>query len=338
LLFHAVFTYSNWEHVHLCHAESFEALSAGLQYALHLAGGVPRRVRSDSLSAAVNNLSSDKQFAKQYQALLDHYGVKGHRINVRKPHENGDVESAHGHLKTWLDQSLRLRGHRDFADVESYQALVKQVVARRNAGRTNAFQKESAALGPLPAQRLASSTSVRVHIKSDCLLRIKRNLYSVSSKYVGLELDVLIHQDHLELWYQGHCLEHLPRLFGQDKERIDFRHVIDFLIRKPGAFLNYKYVNHLYPTTQFRMAYDQLAFRNEEISAIKQYLKILHAAKHEGLDIVDDVLRWCFSQGVAIRADKVLELVKSRQQLPSPLEVRVELPDLSVFDSLLSSM
>ena len=85
LLFHAVFTYSHWRHVHLCHSESFEALSAGLQDALHLAGGVPRRVRSDSLSAAVNNLSSDKQFAKQYQSLRGHYGVKGHRINVRKP-------------------------------------------------------------------------------------------------------------------------------------------------------------------------------------------------------------------------------------------------------------
>ena len=337
LLFHSVFTYSNWEHVHLCHSESFEALSAGLQDALHLAGGVPRRVRSDSLSAAVNNLSSDKQFARQYQALLDHYGVKGHRINVRKPHENDDVESAHGHLKTWLDQQLRLRGHRDFENVEAYRVFLKQIVARKNAGRASAFQRESAALGPLPNQRLPSLTRVEVHVKSDCVLNIKRNLYSVSSKYVGLELDVLIHQDHLELWYRNECLERLPRLYGQGKERIDFRHVIDSLIRKPGAFLNYKYANHLYPTMRFRMAFDQLVARNEEErAAIKQYLKILHAAKHEGLDLVDEVLRWCFSEGIPIQADQVLELVKSRQQLPSPLEVHVEPPDLSVFDSLLS--
>jgi hypothetical protein len=66
MLFHAVFTSSNWESVHLCHSESCVALSAGLQDALHWAGGVPERVRSDSLTAAVNNLSSDKQFAKQY--------------------------------------------------------------------------------------------------------------------------------------------------------------------------------------------------------------------------------------------------------------------------------
>lgn len=54
MMFHAVFTYSNWEYLHLCHSESFEALSTGLQDALYRAGGVPRRVRSDSLSAAVN--------------------------------------------------------------------------------------------------------------------------------------------------------------------------------------------------------------------------------------------------------------------------------------------
>ena len=86
-------------------------------------------------------------------------------------------------------------------------------------------------------------------------------------------MDVLIHQDHLELWYGNECLEHLPRLFGQGKERIDFRHVIDSLVRKPGAFANYKYVNHLYPTTRFRMAFDQLLAGTSEKAAVKQYLQ-----------------------------------------------------------------
>jgi len=336
MLFHAVFTYSNWEYVHLCHSESFEALAAGLQDALHTAGGVPRRVRSDSLSAAVNNLSSDKQFAAQYQTLLDHYGVRGHRINVRKPHENGDVESAHGHLKSWLDQALRLRGNRDFADREEYLAFLRQLVARRNDERASVFQKECETLQSLPHQRLSTFTPLRVRVKSDCVLRIKRNTYSISSKYIGLELDVLIHQDHLALWYRGECLERLPRLSGQGKEQIDFRHVIDSLIRKPGAFANYKYVNHLYPTTRFRIAYDQLLARTSEAAAVKQYLKILHAAKHEGLDLVDDVLRWFLSEGKAIAAKEILTVVQSRQQIPGPTDVHVEAPDLCTFDSLLS--
>jgi len=335
MMFHSVFTYSNWESVHLCHSESFEALSAGLQDALHLAGGVPRRVRSDSLSAAVNNLSSDKEFATQYRDLLAHYGVRGHRINVRKPHENGDVESSHGHFKDALDQALRLRGSRDFVSVDEYLAFVRQLINRRNVARENRFAEEVDVLSPLPAQRRSTCTSIPVTVPSDSVIRVKRNAYSVSSKYVGLQLEVRIHQDHLELWYRNERLEQLPRQFGYGKEAIDFRHVIDSLVRKPGAFINYKYANHMYPTTRFRMAYDGLLKNTTEASAVKQYLKLLYAAKHEGLELVDDVLRWFLAEGKPINAADVLQVVASKQQLPPPTVVVLEAPDLSTFDSLL---
>ena len=334
-LFHAVFTYSNWEYVHLCHSESFEALSTGLQDALHRAGGVPRRVRSDSLSAAVNNLSDDREFAASYRDLLEYYGLQGHRINVRKPHENGDVESSHGHFKDALDQALRLRESRDFDSVDNYVTFVRQLTARRNGSREKRFCEEAAALNPLPPQRRNTCTSVPVTVKSDSIIRVKRNVYSVSSKYVGLTLEVRIQQDHLELWYGNQCVERMPRQFGQGKEAIDFRHVIDSLVRKPGAFVNYKYVNHMYPTTRFRMAYDQLLSSTTEASAVRQYLKILHAAKHEGLDLVDDTLRWFLATGKPIHADDVLKFVTAKQTLPGPTDVRVDAPDLSVFDSLL---
>ena len=335
MMFHAVFTYSNWEYVHVCHSESFEALSAGLQDALYRAGGVPRRVRSDSLSAAVNNLSSDREFATGYQELLDHYGLQGHRINVRKPHENGDVESSHGHFKDALDQALRLRGSRDFDSVDDFVAFARQLATRRNGSREDLFREEAAALNPLPPQRRSTCTSVTVTVKSDSIIRVKQNVYSVSSKYIGLKLEVRIHQDHLELWYQNECVERMPRQFGCGKEAIDFRHVIDSLVRKPGAFANYKYVSHMYPTTRFRMAYDQLLSNTTEASAIKQYLKLLHAGKHEGLEVVDETLRWCLAAGTAIQADEVLKLVAAKQQLPAPTDVQVDAPDLSVFDSLL---
>ena len=335
LLFHGVFTYSNWEYTHLCHSESFEALSAGLQDTLYVAGGVPRRVRSDSLSAAVNNLSSDKEFAKQYRDLLQHLGAKGHRINVRKPHENGDVESSHGHFKDALDQALRLRGSRDFLTAEEYMGFVRQLVGRRNAARESRFREEREALSAVPARRLPTSTSQQVTVKSDSVIRVKRNVYSLSSKYIGLKLEVRIHQDHLELWYRNECVERLPRQFGQGKETIDFRHVIDSLVRKPGAFINYNYVHHLYPTTRFRMAYDQLLKHTTESAAVKQYLRLLYAAKHEGLDLVDDTLRWFMATGKAIRVEEILEVVAAKQQLPEPAEVSVGIPDLSQFDSLL---
>ena len=83
------------------------------------------------------------------------------------------------------------------------------------------------------------------------------------------------------------------------------------------------------------MAYDQLLAQTSEAAAVKQYLKILHAAKHEGLEVVDDVLRWFLSDGKAIAAKEILEVVQSKQQIPGPTDVNVEAPDLCAFDSLL---
>ena len=335
-LFHAVLTYSNWEHLHLCYSESYEAVATGLQDALHRAGGVPQRVRSDSLSAAVNNLSSDKEFAKQYKNLLKHYGLDGHRINVRKPHENGDVESSNGHIKTAIDQALRLRGNREFEDVDAYREFVQSVVAQRNAKRVVKLRAEVEQMSPLPQQRLQTFTSLDVHVKSDCIVNIKRNQYSVSSKYRGLRLEVHIHQDTVELWYRSERMEVMPRLSGRGKELIDFRHVIDSLIRKPGAFANYRYQSHLYPTTRFRLTYDTLRKNTTELSAVKQYLKILHAAKHEGLDTVDEILQSLLTSGGEMTAAAVLALIASGQQIPSPLDMDIDPPDLNEFDDLLS--
>jgi transposase len=84
MVYHFVLTYSNWESVSVCLSESFEALSDGLQNALHALGGVPRRHRSDSLTAAVNNHSATREFQTRYRDLLTHYGLIGQRINARQ--------------------------------------------------------------------------------------------------------------------------------------------------------------------------------------------------------------------------------------------------------------
>lgn len=174
LAYHFVLTYSNWEAVTLCASESFEALSDGLQNAFWELGGVPRRHRSDSLSAAVNNLSEKREFRARYQALLDHYGVAGERINVRQPHENGDSESSHGHFKTAVDQALLLRGSRDFASREDYLAFLRELLDQRNAARRERHAEELALLRPLPDQRLDSCLRLPVRVDSGSLIHIHR--------------------------------------------------------------------------------------------------------------------------------------------------------------------
>jgi hypothetical protein len=259
LLYHFTLTYSNWESITVCPSESFEALSEGLQNALWELGGAPRRHRSDSLSAAVNNLSDEREFRQRYQELLRYYGLEGQRTNVRPAHENGDVESSHGHFKNAVDQALRLRGSRDFAGREEYETFLRELAARGNARRQERFTEEQAALRGLPPQRLESRRRLSdVVVGTGSTIHVLHNTYSVPSRLIGQKVDVVLGVEHVEVWYAGQVVQRMPRLCGSGKHAINYRHIIDSLVRKPGAFENYVYRDDLFPTSHFRMAYDAL--------------------------------------------------------------------------------
>lgn len=143
LLYHVVFTYSNSEAVHLCFSESFEALAEGLEACLWHLGGVPRQHRTDNLSAAVHQLDSTgrKDFTPRYLALA-HYGMQPSTNTPGVAHENGDVEQAHYRFKQALDQALRVRGSREFADRLAYERFLHDLVRQRNQTRQERWAVE----------------------------------------------------------------------------------------------------------------------------------------------------------------------------------------------------
>jgi ribosomal protein S21 len=128
-----VLTYSNWEHVTLCFSESFASLSEGFQNAVWALGGVAWWHRTDCMTLAVNQDGNPERFTRNYQGLMDHYGVKAQATNPYSGHENGDCEQAHRQFKRALEQALLVRGSRNFATREEYTAFVQSVVARQNA-------------------------------------------------------------------------------------------------------------------------------------------------------------------------------------------------------------
>jgi hypothetical protein len=335
LVYHFVLTYSNWEAVSLCASESFEALSDGLQNALWELGGVPRRHRSDSLSAAVNNLSAKREFQARYRGLLEHYGLAGERINVRQPHENGDSESSHGHFKTAVDQALHLRGSRDFHSQDDYRCFLQEVVATRNAARGQRHAAELAVLGPLPAQRQDSCLRLAVRVDSGSLIHIHRNSYSVHSRLIGQEVQARLYADRVEIWYAAMHVDTLPRLVGRAKHAINYRHIIDQLVRKPGAFDNYRYREDLFPNSRFRVAYDRLQDEHAAEVARRDYLRILQHAAHDSESAVDDALRCLLAQEQPLCAEAVIALARLSTQVPAATDLTVEAPDLRGFDDLL---
>lgn len=106
--------------------ESFVALAEGLQNALWALGGAPREHRSDSLSAAFCNLdrAAQEDLTHRYQGFMRHYDMIPIRNNRGVAHENGSIESLHGHLKKALEDALLLRCSRDFGDLDAYRRFV----------------------------------------------------------------------------------------------------------------------------------------------------------------------------------------------------------------------
>jgi hypothetical protein len=333
MVYHLVLTYSNWETVSICFSESFESLSDGLQQALWELGGVPERHRSDRMSAAVNNLSEGKEFTRRYQELTAHYGLTMEKINPREAHENGDAEQSHHRFKRAVDQALLLRGSRDFPARAAYERFLREILEQRNSGRGKQLAEEKAVLRPLPSGRLESYKRVRARVHPGSVIHVERNVYSVDSRLIGERVDVRLYADHLEVWFAGHVVERLGRLRGKKKHEINYRHVIDWLVRKPGAFENYLYRDDLFPTSRFRMAYDALRETAPD-RASREYLKILELAARENEALVDDALRSLLDGEQPILAPAVVAWIRRQEPAQPATEVYVEATQLSSFDQL----
>jgi hypothetical protein len=334
LIYHFVLTYSNWETGTICYSETFESLSEGLQNALWEMGGVPREHRTDRLSAAVNNLVDTREFTRAYEALLRHYRITGQKTQAGHANENGDVEQRHYRFKQAVDQALMLRGSRDFPNVGAYRLFLQKLFQRLNAGRQDRYLEELGKLQPLPEYRLDTMRRERVRVSPGSLVTVHRNIYSVHSRLIGEMVEARVLPDTVEIWYGDRKVEELPRLRGRSKHRVDYRHIIDWLVRKPGAFEHYRYREDLFPTSCFRLAYDALREEHGPKRGAKEYLHILELAARRGEAIVEDVLRVLLGRRDPLHAHAVARLTEPGA--PSPLTtVEVAPVSLAVFDELL---
>jgi len=125
----------------------------------------------------------------------------------------------------------------------------------------------------------------------------------------------------------------MPRRRGRRKHRVDYRHIIDWLVRKPGAFENYRYRDELFPTSRFRMGFDVLEERLGA-RASREYLRILELAAKESETKVDEALHLLLEQGAGrVTAAAVEEAIRA-ESTPAIREVKVAAVDLERFDEL----
>ena len=338
LLCHCVLPHSNWEWATPCLSESLLSCRQGLQEALHRLGKVPRELRVDNSSAATHRVGgggTGREFNQQFASLCEHYGLVPRTIGIDCPNENGDVESSNGHLKRRMRQHLLLRGSRDFASEEAYQGFLHQVLERGNQRRQENLAVELAAMKPLPPSRLSEYDEVTCRVSSASTIRVKKVGYSVPARLIGQELKVEVYERELKLYSGRELLLVLPRHCGDRGVVLNYRHVIDHLLRKPGAFERYRYREQLYPSSSFREAYDHLVGKHGQRGGAVEYLRLLKLASEVGEGDIEVMLADYLSPPYP--AWSVGELRRILQPQPKPQVEVIELqPEWHSYDELLS--
>jgi hypothetical protein len=339
-LYHFRLAFSGWEHAHVVlGGESFVALAEGLQNALWALGRAPLQHRSDSLSAAFRNLDNDtrQDQTRRYEALCAHYGMEPTRNNRGMAHENGSIESPHGHLKQAIEDALLLRGSRDFDTLEAYRRFVDEVVGRRNARNHRRLDIERPSLQPLPARRTTDYEEAIVTVTSTSGFVLRKVFYSVPSRLIGHRLRVRLYDDRLECFLGGTPLMELRRGRAQPSGKhghvVDYRHIIHALRRKPMALLNLVYREQLFPRRAYQRAFEALLAAEGEKRACRTVVGLLALAHERACEAeLADIIAAELDAGRLPDLDRL-----GRRFGPDPAaipDVTVELAPLHLYDEL----
>jgi hypothetical protein len=335
LLVHVVLPYSNWEWARVCYSESYLSLKCGLQGALLEMGGCPRYCQTDQSSTATHvrggtdQRRSGREYNARYLGLLAHYGLEPAVIGVGEPHENGDVESAHGHLRTAIDQALRLAGSRQFVSVAQYEAFLFELLRKRNTTRGERFEQERSTLRALPPTRWPEYDEEVVAVSREALCRVGKQAYSVPARYAGERLRVRIWETELEFVWKGKVVERTERRRGHQGVFVNWRHVVQALLRKPGALISWRHREAMFPNARWRTLYDLLSQRYSPGRAEREYLGILALGLQQRLESLEAVIEEL--------GDQVsLDAMRRRFCPPNNIvEMALEV-DLRAYDELLS--
>jgi hypothetical protein len=342
LLYHYRLAYSGWQYAQIIQGgESFIALSEGLQNALAACGGVPKQHRTDSLSAAYRNMGGNKALTRLYDELCDQYRMQPTRNNTGIAHENGAIESPHGHLKNRIKQAIYLRGSNDFGNLEEYRLLIEAAVAKLNQQCQQKYEQEKTYLQSLPKYRSPDYEVLTACVSTRSTIEVRCVLYTVPSRLIGRQLELHLYHDRILGYLGNQQVVELPRVRVTDPDKrrgrcINYRHVIEGLRRKPRALIYCTWQQELLPTPAFRERWLELTAQFDlDTAAVLMVESLYIAATQDQEAIVADYLeRELKAQTLTLKRLQQ----QFRQDAPKSLpQLTVTQHDLSSYDQLIES-
>ena len=339
-----VLPYSNWRWATVCFSESIASLRLGVQRALFQLGRVPAYHQTDNSTAATHQIPKGKRgeaggrvFNEDYLAIMRHFGMAPRTIEVGEKRQNGDVEAANGALKRALDQALLVRGNRDFESRDAWQSFVDETVRRGNQRRGQRVVEDMESMRELNVARLADFVEGDFCVSDWSTVRVRTCAYSVPSRLIGEWVKVRIYEDRIVVRYAGRDELDCERLRGRNLKRIDYRHIIWSLVRKPGGFARYVYREEMFPSLVFRRAYDAIQTPHRGLKGDLEYLRILHLAASTIEADVEAALTLLLAGGDAVTADAVKVLVSESRDIEVP-DLVCQPVDLGAYDALLAEV
>lgn len=345
ILYHFRLAYSHWSSMKVIEGgESFSALSLGLQEALSCLGGCPQEHRTDSLSAGYKNQTSctPEDLTKRYEDLCRHYNLLPTRNNLGQGHENGSVESAHGHLKRRIEQALVLRGSSDFESVVDYQQFIDQVVDRHNQRHQKRIDEERLYLQPLPDHRVLDCDLLTVRVTTSSTIYVKNVVYSVPSRLIGQQIRIHLYP-HRFVGYLGPDqlfeFQRQKSIPGKRQYRIDYRHVIQSLALKPQAFRYSVIKDALLPNATYQEIWQRLNQECVSRHACQLMVGLLKLACDYNCeaDLGDKVLSLLQKGEIPTLGSLQRRYETQSKTSPAYPEIVVPKQNIAVYDRLLSN-
>jgi hypothetical protein len=341
-----VLPYSNWRWATVCLSESVASIRRGVQRALFQLGRVPEWLQTDNSTAATHRIpdckkaagdSGKRPFNEAYLAIMRHFGMRPRTTEVGEKEQNGDVEAANGALKRALDQALLVRGSRDFPSIDAWQSFVDDLTRKQNQSRGSRVVEEMKAMRELTVARLPEYVEEAFCVSEWSTVRVKQCAYSVPSRLIGEWVRVRIFEHRIVVLYAGKEELSCDRLRGRNLRRIDYRHIIWSLVRKPGGFARYVYREEMFPSLVFRRAYDAIQTPHHGVKGDLEYLRVLHLAASTLEADVEAALALLLAANKTITADAVKALASETGGIAVP-ELAPHAVDLSAYDALLGEV
>ena len=213
---------------------------------------------------------------------------------------------------------------------------MQDVVAQwRNRPAAARLLEERPALRSLPSSPIPSYTSYPAKVRCWSTIRVAHRTYSVPARLMGHTIEARVYPDVVEVRYRDQVVQTMPRLRKEDEHKIDYRHVISWLVRKPGAFARYRYREDLFPSVTFRRAYDRLLETHGDRADV-EYLRILNLAATFGESRVTETVKGLLDQPTRFDSLAVQACVApSTATVPV---IHIPRPDLHLYDALLGAV